>query len=55
MKFTKRTYRKARTRLTVRALSLRGNGTWRKYDKVMRTLELLGDRARREKDMWHVT
>lgn len=55
MKFTKRTYRKTRTRLTLRALAFRDRTEWLSYDKVMRTLTLLGDRARREKGMWHVT
>lgn len=55
MKFSKRTYRRARNVLVAVALDFHHEADWIAYDRIMHTLELLGERARREKGMWHVT
>jgi len=55
MNFTKRTYRRARTVLVAVALDFRNEADWIAYDRVMKTLELIGNRARREKGMWNVS
>lgn len=52
MKFTKKTYRKARHNIVIRALGYREAGLSEEYAKMEELAWKIGNRARREKGMW---